>query len=316
MDQQKQGLNKPALGKGLASLLPQAGIAQNKPAQPTQGTTTTDGVAVQNKDRQMGIMMCSLEDIVPNTYQPRVQFDDATIEELSNSIKENGLIQPLIVRKAEKGYQLIAGERRWRAAKLAGLKQVPVVVRRSTDQEALELAIIENVQREDLNCVDTALAYQQLIQEFNLTQESVATKVGKDRVTVANHLRLLKLPQQVIEWLKQGTLTYGHGKSLAGLETADVIGKMAEHAVDLRWSVRELEKKIQEFKEAKTENGTAEVGAADPSKTRLKNIGNELSQKFSTKVQVKGTDQKGKIVIDYVSLDDLNRLIERLHKAN
>ncbi|HRK01219.1 MAG TPA: ParB/RepB/Spo0J family partition protein, partial [Oligoflexia bacterium] len=166
MEKFRSAPTRPALGKGLASLLPTAAVTP-PPTPPTEsslggGATEPDS----NRDRHPGISMAAIDEIVPNEFQPRKIFDDITIEELSQSIKENGLIQPLIVRKAQRGYQLIAGERRWRAAKIAGLKYVPIVIRRTTDREALELALIENIQREELNCFDTALAYYQLIQDF------------------------------------------------------------------------------------------------------------------------------------------------------
>lgn len=297
---------KPVLGKGLASLLPPTAAAA--PAVPTEAE------GMPNKDRHPGIMMCALEDIVPNTYQPRHLFDDGTIDELAQSIRANGLIQPLIVRRGQKGFQLIAGERRWRAAKLAGLKQVPIVIRRTTDQEALELALIENIQREDLNCLDTATAYQQLATEFSLTQEQISQKVGKERATVANYLRLLRLPEKVKNWLKEGTLTFGHGKALAGLENAELIEKYAADAIDLRWSVRELESQIQRLKEPKQAEEAADAAALSPLELRMQNLGKELSQRYSTKVLLKGHEKRGKIVIEYFSSEDLNRLLDQLQR--
>ncbi len=301
---------RPALGKGLASLFPAppaATAVAHEVAEAAAG-------ALANKDRHMGIMMCAVEDIVPNQFQPRREFDEATVEELAQSIRENGLIQPLVVRKGAKGFQLIAGERRLRAAKLAGLRQVPIVIRRSTDQEALELALIENIQREDLNCMDTAHAYQQLMSEFSMTQEAVSQKVGKDRATVANHLRLLRLPEKIRAWLKEGTISYGHGKTLAGLmdHPADA-ERFAEEAIDLRWSVRELEHRIQAWKDGRVESPETPVAEGlTPVALRLQNVSKELSQKYSTKVVVKGHDRRGKIVLDYYSVDDLHRLIDML----
>jgi ParB family chromosome partitioning protein len=305
---------KAVLGKGLASLIPQATIATaGDGASAGQRPEATGSDLMPNKDRHPGIMMSALEDIVPNVYQPRHQFDDVTIEELAQSIRENGLIQPLIVRRAAKGFQLIAGERRFRAAKLAGLKQVPIVIRRTTDQEALELALIENIQREDLNCIDTAAAYQQLMTEFGLTQEEMAKKVGKDRATVANHLRLLRLPQAVVRWLKDSALTYGHGKALAGLEDAALIERLAAKVIDDRWSVRQLEAEIQSIKGG--QQGTAEaepVVPQTPVQLRMKNLSKELSQRWSTKVVLKGNENKGKIILEYYSSEDLNRLLDGL----
>ncbi|NDD92731.1 ParB/RepB/Spo0J family partition protein, partial [bacterium] len=187
---------KTVLGKGLASLLP--GAAASISATPSAAPSNHAGLMAGNQDRHPGIALLPVDELSVNDYQPRRSFDDSTLQELAQSIKTNGLIQPLIVRRTTSGYQLIAGERRLRASKLAGLRQVPVVVRRSTDREALEMALIENIQREDLNCIDEALAYRQLMEEFQLTQEEAATRVGKERASVANHLRLLRLPEEIV----------------------------------------------------------------------------------------------------------------------
>ena len=303
--------SKPSLGKGLASLLPPATPPVAAPSNiSTHQVISPDADLTANKDRHPGISMALVDEIVPNQFQPRHQFDDVTIEELSQSIKENGIIQPLIVRKSQKGYQLIAGERRLRAAKLAGLKQVPVVIRRTTDKEALELAIIENIQREDLNCVDTAQAYLQLMKEFSLTQELISEKVGKDRATVANYLRLLRLPEIVQNWLKQGTLSFGHGKALAGLEDEKNIHDFGARSVDQKWSVRELETQIQKFKNPeRTQNEEKDEGPISPFDLRLRNLGRDLSKKFSTKVKIRGQEKKGKIVFEYFTPDDLDRIL-------
>src|ERR1035437_454065 len=194
--------NKSVLGKGLASLLP--------------GSTGTTSVILNsipneqpglNRDRHMGISVINVDEIKANEFQPRREFDETALQELAQSIRENGLIQPLIVRRKDDHYELIAGERRLRASKIAGLKMVPVVMRKSTDREALELAIVENIQREDLNCVDEGLAYFQLMQEFQLSQEELAKRMGKDRATIANALRILKLSDFILNELKIGGLT-------------------------------------------------------------------------------------------------------------
>lgn len=299
--------NKPVLGKGLASLLP----AQASIPVPAQGAEVDP---TPNKDRHPGISMCLIEEIVPNQYQPRHQFDDATVEELAQSIRENGLIQPLVVRRAQKGYQLIAGERRWRAAKIAGLKQVPIVIRRTTDKEALELALIENIQREDLNCIDTAQAYLQLMQDFDMRQEDISVRVGKDRASVANYMRLLKLPASIQNWLKQGTLSFGHGKALLSLEDQTELNEFASAAVDQNWSVRELESRIQKHKSVHVEQNSQPNADAvlSPLELRLKNLGRDLSSKLSTKALVKGNEKRGKIVLEYFSSDDLDRLLVKL----
>jgi len=337
MEKQKPNQNRPVLGKGLASLLsaaaptpiptpPTAPTAAPTAATATSATTAapTANPAVtpdsNNKDRHHGIAVCAIEDITMNDYQPRKTFHDETIEELARSIKANGLIQPLIVRKGTTtGYQLIAGERRLRAAKIAGLKQVPIVIRRTTNKEALELALIENIQREELNCLETAMAYYQLIQDFNFKQEELAERLGKDRSGIANHLRLLRLPQSVQTSLRDSLISYGHGKALAGVEDTTLIEKLAWDCVDKKWSVRELENQIQKLKnlQAGREAQMAEKedeSKLDPITLRLRNIGKDLSAKFSTKVQLRGDATRGKIVIEYFSQDDLDRVLEHVLK--
>lgn len=324
MDKQKTIPSRPVLGKGLASLLPSAASTQSQPQSSTSQTGSTDssnvGMQAQdsNRDRHPGISMCLIEDIVANEFQPRKTFHDESIDELAQSIRANGLIQPLIVRKAIKGYQLIAGERRLRAAKIAGVKQVPIVIRRTTDKEALELALIENVQREDLNCFETALAYYQLIQDFDLKQEELGERMGKDRTSIANHLRLLKLPLSVQQQLRENLLSFGHGKALAGLEDTALLERLAREAVEKKWSVRELENQIQKIKnlqmgrEAQL-NGEG-TGPLEPVQLRLKNLGKELSAKLSTKVQLRGDASRGKIVIEYHSGEGLETVLSTILK--
>ena len=327
---------KNVLGKGLASLLP--GAAQTSGAQASGlipgassasqapsssvvasaspvGTTTG---ATQNKDRHMGISMIGIDEIRANHFQPRRDFDETALQELAQSIRTSGIIQPLVVRKGEKkGYELIAGERRLRAAKIAGLKQVPIVIRKSTDRESLELALIENIQRQNLNCIDEALAYFQLIQDFSLTQEEVSERVGKDRATVANYLRLLRLPEIIIDDLKRQVLSFGHGKALLGLEDTDSRLKVRAQIIDKRLSVRETEAMVEALKKAKQEAGEIPVkpGAKSSLQSRLGQLSKELTRQWSTRIEVKGNDQKGKIVIHYSNRQDLDRIIEGMHST-
>lgn len=324
MDKQKPIPARPALGKGLASLLSSSTApvaAQQQQQQPAQENAAAPGApqADSNRDRHPGISMCSIDEIVANDYQPRKTFHDETIEELAQSIRANGLIQPLIVRKSStgKGYQLIAGERRLRAAKTAGLKAVPIVIRRTTDKEALELALIENIQREELNCLETSLAYYQLIHDFDLTQEELAERMGKDRSSVANHMRLLKLPQSVQNSLRDDLLSFGHGKALAGLEDSNLLERLARETIEKKWSVRELENQIQKIKNLQQGREAQLAGDAaplEPVQLRLRNLGKELSAKLSTKVQLRGDASRGKIVIEYHSGDDLERVLASVLK--
>jgi ParB family chromosome partitioning protein len=290
-----------------------AAVAAPAPAAAAPVTARTPAPAVQNKDRIAGITMAETDSIVANQFQPRRDFDDNTLTELAESIRANGIIQPLITRRGEDGkLHLIAGERRLRASKLAGLKQVPVVIRMSTDKEALELALIENVQREDLNCVDVALSYFQLSEDFQLTQEEIAKRVGKDRVSVANHLRLLKLPESIIQDLRTAKLSYGHGRAL--LSVTDPLKRLEirNMVVEKHLSVRDTERlvaeammhdeKAQEKRKKKENNQPLE----------LKHFGERLGRALGTRVKTKGDQYRGTIVIDYFSKEDLDRISDQL----
>lgn len=316
---------KPALGKGLASLLP--GAVVNNPAA-TQGTGATAAgepttvqqqeYAAANRDRHPGISVINVDDIVENQYQPRRDFDQQALEELAQSIRANGIIQPLIVRKTPDGQcMLIAGERRLRAAKLAGLKQVPIVIRRSTDREALEIALIENIQRQDLNCIDEALAYFQLLQDFSLTQEEIAQRVGKDRATVANYLRLLRLPEAIIDDLKRQILSFGHGKALLSVEDNDIRLRARQMIVEKKLSVRDTEALVDQLKkqasgEASGMPATGPTEPLTPMQTRIQNISQDLTRQWSTKVEVKGSERRGKIILHYTSRQELDRILSTM----
>lgn len=321
------------LGKGLASLLPPPAPPASAPAQATStagskasaaSKASTDAPAdgashtsaeTPNKDRHLGISMAMLDQIHANQLQPRRSFDDAALDELAQSIKSSGLIQPLVVRKSTNrdGFELIAGERRLRAAKLAGLKQVPIVIRKSTDRESLELALIENIQRQNLNCVDEALAYFQLIQDFSLTQEEVAERVGKDRATVANYLRLLRLPEAVILDLKNQKLSFGHGKALLGLEDTDFRMRARAQILDKHLSVREAEALVDQMKKALTQfkdKSGEEPAVKTTLGERFDQISRDLQKHWSAKIEIKGNENRGKIVIHYSSRQELDRLVE------
>ncbi len=304
---------RPALGKGLASLLANASPAV-RPASPADAGLSGD--LIVNKERIPGITMADVEQIIPNQFQPRRDFEQGPLEELAASIRSNGVIQPLVVRRGEDGrLHLIAGERRLRASKLAGLKQVPVVLRKSTDKEALEIALIENVQREDLNCVDIALSYFQLIEDFHLTQEALAERVGKDRVSVANHLRLLKLPETIIEDLRSGRLSYGHGRAL--LSIADPIRRLAVRStiIEKHLSVREAERLAAEAisgTENKARRGRKKASEVEQASAEINAFADRLGRALGSKVSVRGDKFRGVIEIEYFSKDDLERLCEQL----
>ncbi|MGK5083644.1 ParB/RepB/Spo0J family partition protein [Bdellovibrionota bacterium FG-1] len=304
---------KPVLGKGLASLFP--GVPQ---AQAPVGAGAMAGAMGENRDRQQGIALARLEDIQVNQYQPRREFDDGPLEELAQSIRANGIIQPLVVRKnPQGGYELIAGERRLRASKMAGLKQVPIVIRRSTDREALELALIENIQRENLNCVDEALAYFQLVQDFSLTQEEVAQRVGKDRTTVANFLRLLRLPEAIIDDLKRQILSFGHGKALLGLEDSDLKLRARAQIVEKRMSVRDAEALVDQLKRsneaiAATSSPTSPAKELSKAGQRMQTLAQDLTRQWSARVELKGSERRGKIIFHFGSRQELDRILEAM----
>lgn len=317
---------KNVLGKGLASLLPGASHAgsSKSPILPPAGASANPSAVLPaqsaaaqtatGRDVYMGITMAAISEIQANHLQPRKDFDDETIKELSQSIKTSGIIQPLLVRKgAKSGYELIAGERRLRAAKLAGLKQVPVVIRKSTDREMLELALVENIQRQDLNCVDEALAYFQLTEDFSLKQEEVADRVGKDRATVANYLRLLRLPQAIIEDLRKQSLSFGHGKALLGIEDTETRLKVRDQIIQNKLSVRDTEALIDSIKKAKAEGNLTPEKPENLSTAlvhRFMNLSRELARLWSTKVEIKGSDNRGKIIIHYSTRGDLDRILD------
>lgn len=250
---------KVALGKGMGSLLGgTSGSSKTAKAQAAfsdlqkVAAENTPEVAPVQKEAAVQIetnpSMLDITSIHANPNQPRKIFKEEELHELSNSIKENGVIQPLIVVKADEGYELVAGERRLRASKLAGLTQVPVVIKRATDREKMVMSIIENVQRSDLNCVEEALAYFGLMEDFNLTQEEVAKKVGKERSTIANFLRILKLPRDVVELIQKDQLSFGHAKILAGVKEREDCIRIANKAALDNLSVRETEKLIKASK--------------------------------------------------------------------
>jgi ParB family chromosome partitioning protein len=270
-----------------------------------------------NRDRHPGIALANIDEIIANNYQPRRDFEQQALEELAQSIRTNGIIQPLVVRKSQNGYQLIAGERRLRASKMAGLKQVPIVIRKSTDREALELALIENIQRQNLNCIDEALAYQQLMEEFHLTQEETAHRVGKERATVANYLRLLKLPEALIDDLKRQILSFGHGKALLGLEDNDQRLMARAQVIERKLSVRDTEALVDSMKKgaaasAGPAGASAQAAALSPVQSRLQTLGQSLTRLWSTRVEIKGSERRGKVVLHYANRQELERLLQSL----
>ena len=316
--------NKSVLGKGLASLLP--GALASNPSIPSVNLSAPvilnsaplgrpqvdlNEQPGLNRDRHPGIAVIDVNDIKANEFQPRRDFDQAGLEELAQSIRENGLIQPLIVRKNGDQFELIAGERRLRASKLAGVKMVPVVIRKSTDRESLELAIVENIQREDLNCVDEGLAYFQLMQEFQLSQDELAKRMGKERATIANALRILKLSDFILAELKKGALTRGHAKALLAIDDTAEREKLSKEILEKNLSVRQTEKIAQEMKNPSAEKtvlGAASNGAVKKNDPELAKLIQDLTRRFMSKVEIKGSQKSGQIQIQFSSKEELNRV--------
>ncbi len=275
------------LGKGLSALL--------------------SDVITNEEDSQ--IRDISIIDIEPNPCQPRKIFNEASIKELCESIKIHGLIQPIIVQANGTKYTIIAGERRWRAARMAGLTEIPAIVRLFAEQESLEIALIENIQREDLNTIELAQAYQSLGQQFSLTQEEIANKVGKNRSSVANIMRLLKLSHYVQEKVSDGAISYGHARAILGVEDEKIQCEIADEVIASQLSVRETEKLIQKLGEVKEEKDKSP--ANNPF---YKEIQEGLQHILGTKVQITQGKKKGKIEIEYYSEDELERIIHLIKK--
>jgi len=280
---------KSGLGRGLDALIP--------------------SLSINEDDKVVEIPLAQLR---PNPYQPRKTFDETAIRELADSIKEHGVIQPIIVREVVKGYEIIAGERRFRASQLGGLPTIPAVVKSFSDQQVMEIALIENVQREDLNALEIATAYQNLIDTFKMTQEELSLKVGKSRSHIANFLRLLQLPSEIKDCVSRGTLSMGHARAIITITNPKVQKELAKKAIDENWNVRQLEEAVQTIQASKSE-GTKKVKQRkrDPF---ISSVEEELRELFQTTVKVKHDRTKGKIEIAYYSLDDFERLLELLKK--
>jgi ParB family transcriptional regulator, chromosome partitioning protein len=277
---------RPALGRGLSALIPEMPAASRE-----SGTTDVD-----------------LDLLDPNRFQPRLQLDEARLEELAQSIRVNGVIQPILVRRANGRYEIIAGERRWRAAQRAGLLKIPVVVRDVPDDRLLQVALIENIQRENLNPIDEALAYQRLIREFRLNQEGVADAVGKDRSSVANYLRLLNLSDAVKPLVASGALAMGHARALLGIEDAARQAHAARTVVEKSLSVRETEALVRRL--AKPATGRA--AGAPRSDVHTRQAEEKMKLSLGTRVHIVRKGRGGRIEIEFVSEDELHRLYERL----
>lgn len=300
---------KGGLGKGIDSLIP------NKVSKSTESAKAETGV--KNEKVVEGVLV-NINRVEPNREQPRKNFDEDALQELSESIKQFGVLQPLLVQDKKDYYEIIAGERRWRAAKLAGLKEVPVIIKDLTDQEVVEIALIENIQRENLNPIEEAFAYKRLLTEFNLKQDEVAERVSKSRTAVTNSMRLLKLNEKVQQMVIDDMITTGHARALLGIDDSEKQYMTAQKIFDEKLSVRETEKLVKKIQREK-DNPTVKEGAKiDP---KMEAIFHDLEEKMKailgTKVAINQKDEKkGKIEIEYYSMDELDRIIDLLRTIN
>ncbi|RAP74266.1 ParB/RepB/Spo0J family partition protein [Paenibacillus montanisoli] len=279
------------LGRGLDALIPSLSVSED--------------------DK---VVEVSISQLRPNPYQPRKTFDDDAIKELAESIKQHGVIQPIIVRTVLKGYEIIAGERRFRASQLCGNTTIPAVVRNFTDQQVMEIALIENLQREDLNAMELAIAYQALMDKFNLTQEELSMKVGKSRSHIANFLRLLSLPEQIKDNVSRGTISMGHARAIVGVKEDARKKELAELTITNEWSVRQLEEAIKNL-----DQPAAAKAKPLPSKKRdpyIDQLEETLREQFKTTVKIKQQKDKGRIELLYFNKQDLERLLELLQQLS
>jgi ParB family chromosome partitioning protein len=248
-----------------------------------------------------------IDEISPNRFQPRKYFDDEKLEELVTSISENGVIQPVVVQKLESGYELLVGERRWRASKKLGLKKIPAIIREVSDAQALEIAVIENIHRQDLNPIEEAAAYSRLADEFALTQEMIAKKVGKSRTAVANTLRLLKLSRNVKENLISGKISMGHARALLGLDNPQQIEVLRQEILKQDLTVRQIESRVANLKKL---SSTKPVSLGSKKNIFIKDLEKQLQSRLGTKVDITPTKKGGKLIVTYYSDDDLDRIQE------
>jgi ParB family chromosome partitioning protein len=285
-----------ALGRGLAALIPNANEVVSETG--------------EHAPAGSGLRMLDIENIHPSTKQPRKHFDDSRLDELAESIRSQGVIQPLVVRVREGGgFELVAGERRWRAAQRAGLHQIPAVVREVAESQAFEMALVENLQREDLNPIEEAEGYQRLVAEFGYTQESLSLRVGKDRSTVANALRLLKLPPSVRTMVIEGRLNMGHARALLGLESDPVIERLARQAASRGLSVRQVEAMVKRERE----NGNRPAQQPAPVSSAARDLVHRLEQALTVRVKLAESSPKsGRLEIYYTSLDELDAVLAKI----
>jgi ParB family chromosome partitioning protein len=280
--------SRTVLGRGIGSLLPET--------------------------NKRGYFLCPIGELYPNHAQPRKYFDEAKLEELAQSIKEKGVLQPILAKKTDKGYVIIAGERRWRASQKAGKKEVPVILKDLSDNEILETALIENVQREDLNPIEEAESYQRLILDLGLTQEEISKRVGKDRTTIANALRLLKLTREVREKISSGELSVGHARCLITLEDKELQNQLLNLILEKGYSVRQVEALIKKGRETGSFTQTKAAEEAQVQElTAYKSVQDQLEKFFDAKVEIRASGPKGQLIIHFGDRDAFDRILGKIN---
>ena len=287
------------LGKGLGALIPDE-----------VKIDTIEAKEIEKGNKTEERTLIPLNKIKNNSDQPRRFFDSENIAELAESIKNHGIIQPLILRQEGKKYVIVAGERRWRAAKMLSIKEVPAIVMDLTDKEVLEISLIENIQRQDLNPIEEALAYRKLIDDFNLTQQELSNRIGKSRVAITNTMRLINLDERVQQYLIESVISEGHGRALLSIDDKDLQYEIAQKIIDEKLSVRELERLIKSLANKKEDKPKKEKEEINP---YFKDVQNRLQDYFGTKVNINSKNKKGKIDIEYYSDDDLNRILDLIN---
>lgn len=326
MEINTENKNKKGLGRGLGSLLqaaekPAQANSQIEKSQPVLNTHVQQNAQLNNSINTVSddkrIWQIAIDKLVPGQYQPRKKFDKESLQELAKSIKENGILQPITVRKRTAGgYEIIAGERRWRAAQLAELHEVPAIIKQISDQDALQLALIENIQREDLDAVEEAESYQRLMEEFNLSQQQVAEKVGKERSTVANSLRLLALPFEIKNFISDKKLTTGHAKVLLSLDNKQEQMAYAKKVIEKGLSVRALEQKIKDKTATMSSNialnSKADIKTENLSLKLADQLADQIQKSVGTKANIKYKNGKGEITLSFYSDEQLNAIYEKL----
>ncbi|MEN2994584.1 MAG: ParB/RepB/Spo0J family partition protein [Thermodesulfovibrio sp.] len=279
---------KKALGKGLDALIPK----------------------IEKTEKESSLIEVEIERIIPGSTQPRTGFDEKALKELAQSIKEKGIIQPIVLSRVGDGtFRIIAGERRWRAAKIAGVEKIPAIIKDVSPLEAVEIALIENLQREDLDPVETASAFERLIKEFNITQEELSQRVGKDRATIANYLRILKLPEEIKLWLKEGLLTMGHAKALLSIQDDDKQKEIAQTVIKKGLSVRQTEELVKKLSKPPLKRKKDKI-------PEIADLEDKLTSELGAKVRIIHKGKSGKLEIFYNSLDELDGILERIFKKS